>query len=82
MKTVPKKALDAAIDAERKYYRSEVPLADLTASEKALAAATQQTYIVWSELLSAILGYKGLKKDATNEDIYAVLRVLGWEVLE
>lgn len=34
MNAIPKKTLDAAIDAERKYYRSEVTLEDLIASEK------------------------------------------------
>lgn len=85
-KIIPKELLDAAIDAERKYHRSEVTLANLIASEKALAEVTHSgnltAYTTWSRLLSAIFGYEGLKKDATNEDIYAVLQALGWEVAE
>ena len=32
------------------------------------------------ELLQAIFCGRGLKPDATNEDIYAVLKLLGWRV--
>lgn len=31
-------------------------------------------------MLNAILSCYGLKKNATNEDIYKVLEVLGWEI--
>lgn len=33
-------------------------------------------------MLHAIFGYQGVKKDATNEDIYKVLAILGYEVTE
>jgi hypothetical protein len=36
--------------------------------------------VVFANLLSSILNRFGLKYDATNEDIYKVLEVLGWEV--
>lgn len=33
-------------------------------------------------MLNSILSCFGMKQDATNEDIYKVLEVLGWEVKE
>ena len=34
------------------------------------------------DLVSAIVAFNGIKPDATNEDIYKVLEVLGWAVKE
>lgn len=37
---------------------------------------------VLQDVVGGTLRYRGLKPDATNEDIYKVLEVLGYEVVE
>lgn len=79
---IPKKELDAAINADRKYYQGGGTLESTTASFEALEKVTHVARTTWSELLMEIFAYSGLKKNATNEDIYAVLQALDWEVSE
>ena len=81
-KQIPKDLLDRAIAETKEYYRS----ADLQILNK-LSDTTHEieyaTGIAWfalENLLGGILCSIGCKPDATNEDVYAILRLLGWEM--
>lgn len=82
MKNIPKNLLDTAIDAARGYYDGAVKLDTILNAERAVARDTNGDPTVWGDLFMAIIPrHGGLKPDATNEDIYAVLNVLGYEVV-
>lgn len=81
-RSIPKDLLDEAIVLTREYYSSGSPeaLSSLTDRSRRIE---EKTGIWWNNienLLSSILSYHGIKPDATPEDIYAILRLLGWEV--
>lgn len=84
-KPIPKKLLDETIAECRKYWNDDpggLSWADILPLCQRLHKATGINWNSWSDFLSAILPRTGLKADATNEDIYAVLRLLGWEVAD
>ena len=76
--------LDKAIEQARHYYDAEVPYEakDVHAFLRATQAVYGESYsIIMSDFLASILAHSGLKHDATNEDIYKALEVLGWQVI-
>ena len=84
-KVIPKTLLDNVIELAREYWTgSSYPFAN----ERQIDLCTKIDALVginWYSLLNfmfAVFPQRGLKHDATNEDIYAVLRLLGWEVSE
>ena len=83
-KVINKAKLDELIGMVREYWQDiNLTLADERANKMVRFAAEHFTErLKICELLHAILGGKfcGLKHDATNEDIYKVLEVLGWVV--
>ena len=83
-KTISKAKLDAAIEAVRRYYDpDEVNEGD--AAKKLLDicnAVKPFCIVIISNLLSSIFSHRGIKADATNDEIYKVLEVLGWSVVE
>lgn len=82
-KVIPKALLDKALDMEREHWGS---CGDPLINERIIDVCMEIEAIArinWfsiNSLLSAILSVMGLKHNATNEDIYAILRLLGWEV--
>ena len=81
-KVIPKKWLDNAISETREYYRT----GDVLALDR-ISSATHEIEILsgisWfalDSLLSGILSSFGCSPSATNDDIYTILRQLGWEV--
>ena len=86
-KTIGKALLDNAIDKCRAHYVSDGD-GDISASASAFVDACTAVeksaglcLCAVSDLLASIYPqYKGLKPDASNEDIYKVLEVLGWTV--
>lgn len=82
-KRIPKAHLDKVINGYREYWRGGAHpyiLDDVISECMRIYAITG---IYWYSLQNAIDGIvatHGLKPDATNEDIYAILRLLGWEV--
>lgn len=82
-KVIPKLLLDKALDMERTYWEPENHEAraeDVFAWHKRIEQECGVYWSALSSLCSAIFPQRGLKHDATNEDIYAILRLLGWEV--
>lgn len=85
MKKIPKAKLDRCIELNRRYFDVMSPFDDDLLNEKIdvgnkLELEVKVGIMILSNLLSSIMAYSGLKPDATNEDIYKVLEVLGWEV--
>ena len=82
-KVIPKALLDKAIDLERDHWGS---CGDPLITERIINVCMEVEAIArinWfslNNLLDGIFPVMGLKHDATNEDIYAILRLLGWEV--
>lgn len=79
-KTIDKASLDKAIEAVRHYYDPVVINEEGAAKEMLDICRAVKPIDCFIDLLSSILRYKGLKHNATNEDIYKVLEVLGWSV--
>lgn len=84
-KKIPKAKLDHCIELNRRYFDVMSPFDDDLLNEKIdvcneLEREVKVGVVILSNLLSSIMAYSGLKNDATNEDIYKVLEVLGWEV--
>lgn len=79
-KVIPKKLLDTCINADREYWSYDHNHYDTISLFKELDAATGIDWYAMQCLMTALLTYRGLKRNATNEDIYAILRLLGWEV--
>lgn len=84
-KVIPKTLLDKAIELDREYWSGSAgPLSNdrlLDLCEQIDRVSGVNWYSL-RDLLAAVFPFRGLKHDATNEDIYAVLRLLGWEVSE
>ena len=82
-KTMSKVLLDKAIEKARHYYDVSLPFDDKDVGEfmdLSNAVSDQLGLCIFSNLLASIFSYSGLKNDATNEDVYQVLEVLGWTV--
>lgn len=86
-KTISKAKLDAAIKSARHWHDLSVPFEekdieayhDVCHSVRVVAGFGSYSFPC---LFSALFGFQGLKDDATNEDVYKVLEVLGWSVVE
>lgn len=82
-KRIPRGPLDEAIALTREYHNlfgAPSVLSRLSDASKLINNATGILWFNIENLLSAILSNHGIKPDATSEDIYAILRQLGWEV--
>ena len=80
---IPKGPLDEMIALTREYYSLSASRSVLSRIHDRSDQIEDATGIHWLDienLVSAILPARGIKPDATNEDIYAILRRLGWEV--
>lgn len=83
-KQIPKDLLDEVIAKCSEYWDDgpgSVRWSDVLALCHKLSEVTGIHWNFLSDFLSSIFPSTGLKPDATNEDVYAVLRLLGWEVV-
>ena len=82
-KVIPKALLDKAVDLTRDYWRGishPRSLDDIASVTEEMDSITGINWYSLQNFLSSVFPDRGLKNDATNEDIYAILRLLGWEV--
>ena len=82
-KTIPKVWLDKAIAGVKEYWSNPKDIQALDRISEAtheIEHAPAIVYFAVDNLLTGILCITGCKPDASNEDIYAILRLLGWEV--
>jgi hypothetical protein len=84
MKTISKKKLDELIAMTKQYW--DTGERDILQKRIDLASTMEkETGLTWGailDLLDGILANSGFAPNAENEDIYCVLRVLGWKVTD
>lgn len=83
-KQLNKKDLNKILRYTRSYWEHKTTDAEALL-EARLAAAEKMVgggWLALIDLLDGILGAHGFCKNASNEKIYEVLRLLGWEVGE
>lgn len=81
-KKIPKEKLDNMIRLCRGYYHNldNDALDEMMEATRDLEGAIDVSLFSTQEIVTGILRHRGLKPDATNEDIYKVMEVLGWTV--
>lgn len=81
-KVIPRALLDEALDMNRSYRNSGEP--GVEEVFECFYRIQSKVGISWSSLWNLCAAISapilGLKPDVTNEEIYAILRLLGWEV--
>lgn len=77
----PKEMLDELIESVRDEWRSYRDHVDTIALALSAEDRIGANWLYIANLLMAILSPSGFRPEATNEEIYEVLRVLGWEVV-
>lgn len=85
---IKKAQLDTLISMNRGYWNHDITgIGLIDAKCKAMHLYARKTFgedfgMELCALVSTIIKGNGLKPEATNEDIYKVLEVLGYEVVE
>lgn len=81
---IPKEPLDRVIDLCRKYYGIASSPCDVEDTISLCLRIEDATGISWFCLQNLVCSmfprWGGLKPDISNEEIYTILRLLGWEV--
>lgn len=84
MKKINKRILDKCIELTRTYYTEDYDETNVKYVQMRLEEA-KKAEVDWYalvRLLDGILFCGGFKPDASNWDVYLVLRLLGWEVVD
>ena len=88
MKKLNKRILDKCIRMTREYWSEDNRIPEFAVEEflgKRIDLATEVGKVSWSSvlnLLDGILATRGFNHEASNMEIYLVLRLLGWEVVD
>ena len=87
MKAISKKSLDEVIRLTRKYYKtSDTDILDARYNSAKLlsndAFGHECGAYSFIDVVGAILSGNGLKRNATNQDIYDVFALIGYDVRE
>lgn len=81
MKQIPKKKFDAVLDISREWWAGNNE--ELLPKRIDLAKTIKEIdWLPIVDLVDSILNPMGFAPDAENDEIYSVLRVLGWEVVD
>ena len=87
MKTIPQASIDNVIRLTRKYAKT----GDKDICDMRIVAAQRCSEDIFGNknywlsigyFIYGIMGASGLKKDASNKDVYSALRCIGYEVIE
>ena len=82
-KVLNKAKLDELIEMMREYLKCDYD--DMVTKCREIIAFANKHFSNVPRIVDFVgsnIAYGGMKPDATNEDIYKVLEVLGWEVKE
>ena len=87
MKTIKAKTLNEFIRIIKKYYRTgdtdlfpkKLELAEQLSKQ---AFETEANWLAFCDLVGSVIGGSGLKRNATNKEIYAIFELLGVHVEE
>lgn len=83
MKKVPKKLFDEFLHKCRKYWlENEDIYSETYLLAKELEGLTGVQWLAWKDLTNAFLYPSGLDRAVTNEQIYEILKIVGWEVVD
>ena len=83
MKKVPKKLFDDFLQESRKNWLEDEENYDATASlARELESATRCFWLSWKDFINSFLYPQGIARAVTNEQIYEVLKIFGWEVVD
>lgn len=87
MRKVPKTILNKCIENCRNFWKTPHPdsqkyLDLLCTYSEVLAEATNLSAFSWQDIIDGILANDGINNEATNDQIYEVLKILGWEVVD
>lgn len=85
MKTIKKMDLDILIDKTREVYslgakNLDSLITDRIVIAKAIAEQNGLNWLSLIDLIDCIMVPDGLKEGASNEEIYQILNLLGWDV--
>ena len=83
MKKLNKRVLDELIEVERNYWGMGLNDKELDRQARKAIDTAMDLECGWScavNLTTSIIG--GFNRDASNEDIYNILKILGWEVTD
>ena len=86
MKPIPKENLDELIRLTKKYYRTGdvdiLPARSQAANQLSVSIRGDTlSSLAFTDVVSAMFGGFGLKRDATYQDVYDVFALLGYEVV-
>lgn len=81
-KKIPKEKLDNLLLLCGGYYNSldDESLSEMMRATKELETDIGVSMFALQDVVTGIIRSRGMKPDATNEDIYKVMEVLGWTV--
>lgn len=85
---IKKAQLDTLIEMNRAYWQMDTRDEDLLLAKcKAKRVYADEAFgddlgMIIQDIVSGVLKYRGLKPDATNEDIHKMFEALGYEVTE
>ena len=82
MKKINKRILDWCIELTRLYWGENDVDSEILSDRIAKAKESEVDWYPLCNLLDGILASSGFNHDASNWDIYLVLRLLGWEVVD
>lgn len=84
MKTVKKIEVDRLIRYTKRWWlgSDEDDLNAMLLQSEALGRQTGIEWTAWLNIMDSIFKADGLNNAATNEQVYQILNILGWEVVE
>ena len=83
MRKVPKKLLDRFLHKCRRYWlEGESIYAETYLAAKDLQIETEVQWLAWKDFINSLLYSQGIAREFTNEQIYEILKILGWEVVD
>lgn len=83
MKKIPKHLIDKLIEAAWGYwYYDSASCGDIRLASIALEQATGVWVYSWWNMIGDIITRNGFMPEATDEDIYNVLRAMGFEIID
>lgn len=81
MKKLPKKLLDEFLKESRVHWFKKENYEVATSLARQLQEATKVNWLGWKDFVNSLIYPNGLARAVTNDQIYEVLKILGWEIV-
>jgi hypothetical protein len=82
MKEVQKVLIDRLIEMSKKTFEDTEEYKNAEQAARDLQEQTGVHWIAWLDLCTAVFGSLGFDKNAKNETVYELVKVLGFDVVE